>query len=157
MVCGRCWLVIKIQTFSFVCLTIPELIMPFNWKSVSLCIFLLVSVILFYPEEQVFFHICSKYAKEREEYIFHAMNMKLPVIVIMIMPHTKNICPFTNTQKTDKRRYSVYTHHTFPLYKYESRIPIKLLFIVLWVVFWLPKINLDMVMRSTKDTWPYIN
>ena len=56
MVCGRCWLVIKIQTFSFVCLTIPGLIMPFNWKSVSLCIFLLVSVILFYPEEQVFFH-----------------------------------------------------------------------------------------------------
>ena len=99
MVCGRCWLVIKIQTFSFVCLTIPGLIMHFNWKSVSLCIFLLVSVILFYPEVQVFFHICSKYAKEREEYIFHAMNMKLPVIVIMIMPHTKNICPFTNTQK----------------------------------------------------------
>ena len=81
---------------SFVC---PGLIMPFKWKSVSLCIFLLVSVILFYPEEQVFFHICSKYAKEREEYIFHAMNMKLPVIVIMIMPHTKNIGPFTNTQK----------------------------------------------------------
>ena len=62
--------------------------MPFYWKSVSLCIFLLVNVILFYPEKQVFVHISSKYANEREEYIFNAMNMKLPVIVIMIMPHT---------------------------------------------------------------------
>ena len=89
----------KIQTFSFVCLTISGLIMPFNRKSVFQCIFLLVSVILFYPEKRGFFHICSKYAKEYEEYVLHAMNMKLPVIVIMIMPHTKNICPLTNEKK----------------------------------------------------------
>ena len=42
----------------------------------------------------------------------------------------------------------------FPLYKYQSLISMKLLFIVICVVFWLPKINLCMVMRTTKEAWP---
>ena len=81
------------------------------------------------------------------EYI-HAMNMKLPCSDHDHVPYMNYIYiyiyiyiyPITNAKQTSRFRRSVYTHHPFPLKKYQSLISMKRLFYVLCVVLWLPKI-----------------
>ena len=93
-------------------------VLPFpGWsclsKSVSLCIFLLVSVILFYPEKRVFFLFVQNMTKNVRNMYFVQWKWNFQLSWSWSCPIQKYMSFQERKTNPDRHRCRVYTHHIF--------------------------------------------